>query len=446
VALKFVSTDQDTQAQYEFKALLDRSKLGVKMAFAYFSKAGWSLLEEQDSVLAHDDSFLVVSVDWPTDLEALAEVANRYPGKVYLHLGWVTPYERKVGPALMHSKMALGQGLDMWRLWVGSQNMTARAMFSGNMEAALVYETEQPDAPVIDAKHHLHRCRDGAEMFDLARLAEYKQIQANKAFGVGVLGKLLVLYAEEITPITQYPALIHVRIPNEDFDDLTRTGTEAHLIVVPPGSLGIEELLPLGAKRYTGYVVEDNRTEFHSLRGSASTMPKATHWLEMGATPKLIAPNSVHSRPLTQAAIKIDRRPDLQQPSAADEFLYSVTASRVKAEAATTFERLSRREVPKEVLKFYSKDSRSNGDLLFAPREHLTEASQVTIYSGTPIPPRFMEALERTRMSVRKSVARERRIARRVELKVVERPPVSAGDPFFFLSEFRVRSDDETLE
>ena len=49
------------------------------------------------SVLEHDESFLVVSVDWPTDLEALCKVAQSHPGKVFLHLGWVTPYEKK-GP------------------------------------------------------------------------------------------------------------------------------------------------------------------------------------------------------------------------------------------------------------------------------------------------------------------------------------------------------------
>jgi hypothetical protein len=448
MTLKFVSTDQSMQAQHKFRKLLDQSVRGVQMAFAYFTKAGCALLQKHQSILKHDHSFLVISVDWPTDLDAVAEFASCYPGKVFLHLGWVAPSEKKVGPALMHSKLALGQSTDTWRLWVGSQNLTARAMVSGNTEAALVYEAVVMDQPILDAQEHLRRCRDGAEMFDSARLVEYKHIQKNKAFGVGIPGKLLVLYAEEVTPIAQFPAVVHVRIPNEDYDDLTQTGTEAHLIVVPPGTLRTGVTLPAGAKRYTGFVVEDNRTEFHGVRGSASTMPHATHWLEMGPIPKLVTPNSVVSRPLTQAAIKIDQRPELQQPAPADEFLYSVTATRVKVEAAATPERLSRRRVADEFLKFYSPSSKADGELLFAPREHLTEAGQVTIYSGTPIPPRFEEALERTRLSSRRGVVRERRIThtRRVELKVVERQPVNEADPFFFRSEFRVRSDDETFE
>lgn len=447
MSIKFVSTDETMQARHEFKSLLNHSEQGVQMAFAFFSEAGWSLLEGTHSALAHEDSFFVVSVDRPTDLDALANVASSYPGKVYLHLGWVAPYEKKVGAALMHSKLALGKGTNKWYLWVGSANMTARAMFSGNMEAALVYEVAELDQPMIDARDHLRRCRDGAEMFDLTRLAEYKQIQANKAAGVGVPGKLLVLYAEEVTPITQFPALVHVRIPNEDYDDLTKTGTEAHLIVLPPGTLGTSLTLPANAKRYTGIVIEDNRTEFHSVRGSASTMPQATHWLEMGPIPKLVAPNSVQSRPHTQAAIKIDQRRGLQQPGPADEYLYSVTATRVKAEAASTDERLSTRSIPHDMLKFYSKGSRtSDGELLFAPREHLTEAGQVTIYSGTPIPSRFKDALERARMSLPRLVARERRAERRVEVRLVERQPIGDADQFFFRSEFRLRSDDDTLE
>ena len=444
--LKFVCTDQDMQAQYEFSSLLDKSNRGVQMAFAYFSKAGWNLLEKNPSVLVHDNSFLVVSVDWPTDLEVLANIASRYPGKVYLHLGWVTPREKKVGRALMHSKLALGRSTSTWRLWVGSQNMTARAMFSGNMEAALVYEALQLDQPIIDARDHLRRCQKGAELFDLDRLEEYKQIQANKAFGVGVIGKILVLYAEEIAPITKFPALIHVRIPNEDFDGLTATGTEAHLIVVPQGSLHIKKPLSTSAKRYTGIVIEDNRTEFHSLQGSSSTMPEATHWLEMGPTPKLVSPYSVNSRPMTQAAIKIDQHPDSQQPSAADEFIYSITPSRVKAEGATMANRLSCHEISPEVLKFYSSDSTNGTDLIFAPRDYITEAGNVTIYSGTPIPPKFAEVLERTRMYARRSGKIGRKITHRVEIKVVEKAPNHEADPFFFRSEFRVRSDDENIE
>lgn len=444
--IKFVSTDETMQAHHEFKSLLGHSEQSVQMAFAFLSKAGWSLLEGAHSALAHSDSFLVVSVDLPTDLDALAKVASSYPGNVYLHLGWVAPYEKKVGAALMHSKLALGKGMSGWHLWVGSANMTARAMISGNMEAALIYEVVELDQPIIDARDHLRRCRDSAERFDLTRLAEYKQIQTNKAAGVGIAGKLLVLYAEEVTPITQFPALVHVRIPNENYDDLTKTGTEAHLIVLPPGTLGTSLTMPANAKRYTGTVVEDNRTEFHSVRGSASTMPHATHWLEMGPIPKLVAPNSIQSRPHTQAAIKIDQRPDLQQPGPADEYLYSVTATRVKTEAAATVERLSTRAIPQDMLKFYSHGSRTDGALLFAPREHLTEAGQVTIYSGTPIPSRFEGALERARTSLSRPVARDRRSERRVEVRVVERQPVGDADQFFFRSEFRLRSDDETLE
>ena len=446
MTLEFVSTDETTQAHSKFCDFLAQSDDGVQMAFAYLSKAGWSLLEGQQSSLAHDMSFLVVSVDFPTDLDVLAEVARNYPDKVYLHLGWVTPYEKKVGAALMHSKLAVGRGSGGWRLWVGSQNMTARAMVSGNMEAALLYESGQRDQPICDAEQHLRRCKNGAETFDLSKLDEYKQIQASKAFGIGIKGKLLVLYAEEVWPIVSFPALVVVRIPTAYYDGLTNTGTEAHLIVLPVGKLGKSPFLPPGAKRYTGVVIEDNRTQFHRSGGSASTMPQATHWLEMASIPTLVVPDSTNSKPWKQVAIKIDEQPGRQQPVSADEFLYSVTATRVKAEAAATRGRTSRHEVPRNMLQFYSRDSQNAGELLFAPRAHLTEVGQVTIFAGTPIPRKFKAVLERSRNALPREIERDRHTERRVEVRLTERQTDGDVDPFFFRSEFRLRTDDETLE
>ncbi len=444
MGLRFLHCGAHTPAKPDFDAHLAHGADGIRLAVCFFLKAGLQILRHHTVALAHPESFVVVSVDFPTDLEALDDLYHLIPGRVFIHLGWVTPEEKKAGSsALMHSKVCLTRAANVRRLWVGSHNLTASAMGGANIEAALLYDAPTEDAVITDAEQHLRECRDTAEPFDPNRLDEYKQIQARKAGIIGIQDTVLVLHAEEQEPLKQLPAVIHVRLPTVEFDSLTKTDTTVHLFLHQRGTLGASPVIMPTVRRFVGHIIEDNRTEDHPGGGSASIMSKATHWLEFGSVPVLIKPNSSTTRPLTQAAILLEK----EEPRA-DDFLYSIRAKRGRAETSSTPERLRVAAVPKELLAFFTPRSIEGAHLLFAPREHIRETGRMNVYVGTPIPERFMQNIDRTNRNrhALMVVAHDRQPRRRVELNVTRERAEHIFSPYFFKSSFRVRTDDEEID
>lgn len=444
MGLRFLHCGTHTPAKPDFDAHLAHGADGIRLAMCFFLEAGFQILRGHAAALSHPDSFVVVSLDFPTDLDALNKLNQLIPNHVFIHLGWVTPEEKKAGgAALMHSKVCLTRTANVSFLWVGSHNLTASAMGGANIEAALLYDASSEDAVIIDAERHLRECRDSAERFDPSRLDEYRQLQARKAGTIGIRDTVLVIHAEEIAPLNQLPAVIHVRLPTVEFDSLTKTDSKVHLFLHQPGELSNSSVIGPTVRRFVGRIIEDNRTENHPGGGSASIMSHATHWLEFGDLPVLIMPNTTTTRPVTQAAILLET-----QEVRADNFLYSIRARRGRAEASSTPERLRLESLPEELLAFFTPRSFEDAQILFAPREHIRETGQVKVYRGTPIPERFLQNIGRTERNRRASgvVAHEQQLRRRVELNVTLEVAENALSPYFFKSSFRVATDDDAIE
>lgn len=66
------------------------------------------------TALRRDGSFVVVSIEPPTNLNAVLRLHTQAPGHVYIHLGGATPVEKEVdrplARTLMHSKVFLAEG------------------------------------------------------------------------------------------------------------------------------------------------------------------------------------------------------------------------------------------------------------------------------------------------------------------------------------------------
>lgn len=418
MGLRFIHPSAHMEAKDNFNALLAGGTDGVRMAVCFFNHGGLAILREHARALKHPDSFVVVSLESPTDLTAVDELHRVAPGHVYLHLGWVTPREIKGGAALMHSKICLVSSGEARQLWVGSHNLTASAMSGANIEAALLYDTTREDAVIADAEQHLQECRDSAELFEPERLLEYAALQTRFGSRAGsTRAPVVVLHAEEHVPLGDLPAVIHVRLPTAEFDAVAKTGNPVHLFLHSRGTLGTASILHRGVRRFRGRIIEDNWTERHAGGGSASTMTRATHWLEFGKIPTLIAPGTSTTEPVTQAAILVEP----QQPARADEYVYSVVGHRTRVEAAESATGAHEAFAPSALRHFFTEDSRDGDQLVFTPRRHRRESPPVRVYEGTPIPE--LADLE-------------------ISIEPIKRPL----DPYFFKSPFRVRTDDDAVD
>ena len=441
MGLRFIHPTGHAAAVPDLKSVLRFGTEGLRIAVCFFLKAGLHLLRPFATALARPSSFIVASIDWPTNLSALAELHQLAPGRVYLHLGWTTPQESGGEATRMHSKVFLAAAGSGFQLWVGSHNLTASALGGANIEAALMYDASTLDQVIVDAEAHLVACRDDAQLFDPARLDEYLQIQAaKKQQQVGIDTTAIVVHVEEQWPIATLPAVVHVRLPTEVYDNIARNGYDVEFFVHPTGTLGQSPHMSPGVRRYSGRIVDENYTELHSGGGSASALPAATHWLEFNHVPTLIEPGTSQVRPLTQIAVRLDRlevRPD--------EFIYSAGNRQGKAEIASTPDAVRLESAPDELLPFFTPASRRGEKLIFTPREHVQETARVKVFHRTPIPPRF-ERNEYWERRGRSPMVRDRRIDRRVELQVTRAEAARALEPFFFKTTYRIASDDDKVD
>lgn len=139
----------------------------VDAAIAFVTKAG--LLPFRTFLMKNlSSSRLVVSVCFPTNLDELAKIASKMPGRLYLHLGAKEPREKKAERIKLHSKIILVENAGTARtIVIGSHNWTGLALSGGNLEAGVVIRCDESDSIVRDVREHIETCVRESEFLTL---------------------------------------------------------------------------------------------------------------------------------------------------------------------------------------------------------------------------------------------------------------------------------------
>lgn len=126
------------------------------------------------------NGFLCIDLHMPTDIDALAKLV-RNGAHVRLYCEDIATYraDGKLEPwFLLHTKMLL-----FWRrdktaeLWVGSHNWTNRALMGLNLESSLVVRMKDSSSLFFEAAEYLQKIKTICEVFDLAKIEFYKELQ-----------------------------------------------------------------------------------------------------------------------------------------------------------------------------------------------------------------------------------------------------------------------------
>src|SRR6185436_17212294 len=160
--VRFIAPDPRRRAKPILDSLLASGTEQIAIACAFLSPGGVELLKRHADLLRLPESFVVIAWEPPTTLATLNALYALIPGKLYVHLGSLTPVERGVGPGLMHSKIFFAKGGTQCRLWTGSHNLTASATQGVNREAAILIEGSIDEEVLADALKHLYQCRTEA--------------------------------------------------------------------------------------------------------------------------------------------------------------------------------------------------------------------------------------------------------------------------------------------
>ncbi len=151
----------------------------VEAAVAFVTKPGVrTFLELVASDSLRKNTRFVASIRWPTDLNALAELAAKMPGRIFIHRGYFLPEEINHDRTLMHSKTVyVESSTGDVHVLVGSHNWTGQALDGNNLEASVQIECSKDDAIASQLRTHIDRCIAESEVFDPSRLEDYKAIQ-----------------------------------------------------------------------------------------------------------------------------------------------------------------------------------------------------------------------------------------------------------------------------
>lgn len=227
VFVRFLHAAGQANVRKELDALLTDGTISLQVANCFVTAPGYIILSHHIRQLQQEHSFVVASVAFPTDLDALAALHTRIPGKVYIHLGGALPKEPHVGRALMHSKVFLAEAPGRCTLWVGSHNLTAMAIEGGNFEAAVIMSGPIDNAVVQDARQHLNTCRDTAELFDPNQLGRYRDMQRGWSGGTAweYDKDVIVIHAHSAHAVDGHSFIVHINLRPTELASLFSAGT-----------------------------------------------------------------------------------------------------------------------------------------------------------------------------------------------------------------------------
>ncbi len=215
---------------YRARPLLDDvftfGRGGVFIACAFVTRPGVDILKQYSERLRHKDSFIVVANDWPTDIVALLELDRLCPGRIYVHLGYASPHERLSMSSLMHSKVFLSRCDNQARLWVGSHNLTAAATQGANCEAAIMVNAEWTDHCIQEAYQHLLSCKnESVYIRDVPPMPDPDPEPVD----------ILIIHSETDLDLDVLPWHVHLRAPDESFDQMLSPSSDVMLFLYRPG-------------------------------------------------------------------------------------------------------------------------------------------------------------------------------------------------------------------
>lgn len=304
--MRFIAPNPRSRARPELDAVLSGGNDQLAIACAFLTPGGVATLRPHAARLMRPDSFVVVAWDTPTTLDALNDLHSIIPGKVYVHLGSLTPVENlgKDGKlhGLMHSKVFLARAGHRCQLWTGSHNLTASAMQGVNCEAAVLIEGDEREAVFGDALTHLERCRAEAMLFD--PLNPPPPLTPEQT---------LVIHAEAHATVKNPPYFVHLRPNNTDYDKAMRPPAAVWLYLYPPGSLHVGQARPQALSALSGTLTALNFTEQHPThQGISADWQGADYVIELRNGVPCLVESSPHTRTPSQGVFRLERQEDVR--------------------------------------------------------------------------------------------------------------------------------------
>jgi hypothetical protein len=226
---------------------------GLDVAVAFLTRAGADLFHKWANVIGAKNCRLSVSVQFPTDLDALLDLSQVLGPQLYVHLkcGPQERVESSTLSSLLHSKVTWIKRADRQvSIFVGSHNWTSSALDGVNLEASTRINCDDGDPFEREVKSHLDACARDSVVFNPHDLEYYRSIQV-RLYPEGPTGarplairqfekaKGTVLHVEGQWANKREPMLLYLPLGEPRLNKWFKSEppTSLYLYLYPPGSL-----------------------------------------------------------------------------------------------------------------------------------------------------------------------------------------------------------------
>lgn len=250
--LTFCHADPHSAFRPVIEAALDGAT-GLDVAVAFLTRAGADLFSKLAKVIGAKNCRLCVSVQFPTDLDALMDLHQLLGPQLYIHLkcGPQERVESSTLSSLLHSKIIWTKRNDgPVSIFVGSHNWTSSALDGVNLEASTRIDCDAGDTFERAVKSHLDACVKECVVFNPNDLDYYRSIQV-QLYPTGPTearpltirqfekAKGTVLHVEGQWANKREPLLLYLPLTDPRLNKWFRTEppTSLYLYLYPPGSL-----------------------------------------------------------------------------------------------------------------------------------------------------------------------------------------------------------------
>ena len=348
----FVDEHPHQKARPVLDDVLSKGTERIMIACAFCTGAGVVLLQRHLARLRRPGSCLIVSSEPPTDMVALNELAKAAPDRVWVHTTGRLPQEKKVGGALMHSKVFYAEAPEKCWLWVGSHNLTARATEGANLEAALMVSGHPSEAPFVAARAHIEACRQECS------LAPIEVPPPPEGDSVDIV----VIHAETAVLPTATPVWhAQMGLASAEYDWLLRPPADVRLHLYHPGALktGWQTARPWTSFR--GTLTGLNLTEIHPTDpGGPAQWDNGYYSITDEGTGLWFA-----DKPLPSIGIVTQALLNIQGPADPDEAFLS---ARPKTQTRDDVSSFVLGEVDRDLTRFFTSESVQHGKLVYELR------------------------------------------------------------------------------
>lgn len=427
VKTRFLHPSGQKNVRSEFDAAMSREGGTLRAANCFFTEAGKRILLRHLEAIKRENGFYIASVVFPTNIDALADLAREAPGHIFIHLGGAVPREPVVGRALMHSKVFLCDDESDATLWVGSHNLTAMAFQGGNYEAAMVAEGPKQDAVFQDAQKHLDQCKASAELFNLEDVERYKEIQRgwSKDSDWETEKNVVVVHTEGDAVDLRRQFVLHVNLEPTRLDHFFRLDRGFRLFVHPPGSLNFNETADMTRVRlWEGSITALVRTERHPKnQGTSGTFERADVQIDINSLdriPRLVPATGVNPDARTQVIVRIDR------PGSVGEEMFSLEDKSPIDKSLIWEEERPLDPVDDDLETCFEEGSIKEGRLIYRQAKNVGDTVRVVGFAETQV---FSNNMRQGSLLARDSS----------QVTCETRDAAYAIQPFFFLGKYSVR-------